>query len=248
MLEWAGVNFGEDNVFMLQKSVKRLAVMSGATNLRFFGKIFGTKKDYWVVQGVLNDAEEKSTNAQAEKRGEGVNAYVYWVTDNLLSDWIQLPDATPEQLVIARMIKHVFTGNLNTEIDCCPPFPGKERHLLRCQLARITHGTEICPKGLYEIDEETNAVKLSEEFAIPGTEELKGLETWAHRHQNILLAGRCSHIAPTGMSEEQKEEYMAKIAEEDKAEERFRAIQDEGYKPVKGLESAWLSKVCGDTQ
>ena len=53
MLEWAGINFGEDNVFMLQKSLKRLAVMSGATSLKFFGKIFGTQKDYWVAQGTL---------------------------------------------------------------------------------------------------------------------------------------------------------------------------------------------------
>ena len=155
MLEWAGVNFGEDNVYMLQKSLKRLAVMSGANNLKFFGKIFGTKKDYWVAQGALKFEEEASSNPMQEKRGEGVNGLVFWVTDNLLSDWIQLPDASPEQLVVARMIKHVFTGNLNTTIDSCPPFPGKERHLLRCQLARITHATEICPKGLYEVDEET---------------------------------------------------------------------------------------------
>jgi radial spoke head protein 4A len=44
---------------------------------------------------------------------------------------------------------------LNAEIDSCPPFIGKERHLLRATVARITHATTICPKGLYEIDEET---------------------------------------------------------------------------------------------
>jgi hypothetical protein len=42
MLEWAGVNFGEDNIYLLQKSLKRLAVMSGASSLKFFGKIYGT--------------------------------------------------------------------------------------------------------------------------------------------------------------------------------------------------------------
>lgn len=46
-------------------------------------------------------------------------------------DWIQLPDAKPEHCQVARVIKHVFTGNLNATIDTCPPFPGKERHLLR---------------------------------------------------------------------------------------------------------------------
>lgn len=42
MLEWAGINFGQDNVYILQKSLKRLAILSGASSVKFFGKIFGT--------------------------------------------------------------------------------------------------------------------------------------------------------------------------------------------------------------
>jgi hypothetical protein len=57
---------------------------------------------------------------------------------------------------------------------------------------------------------------LAEEFAMPGTEELKSLEIWGHKHPNLLKAGRCSHIAPAGMGEEEKDEYMAKLAEDDK--------------------------------
>ena len=84
-----------------------------------------------------------------------MNRYVYWVTDNLLEDWIQLPDTKPAYVNAARQIKHVFTGDLTTTLDTNPPFPGKERHFLRAQIARITHGTVIIPKGLLEIDEET---------------------------------------------------------------------------------------------
>jgi len=71
------------------------------------------------------------TNPRQEIRGKGVNSYVYWVTDSLFGDWIQLPDAEPEQIVVAKMIKRCFTGNLNSTIDSVPPFPGKERHFLR---------------------------------------------------------------------------------------------------------------------
>lgn len=99
-----------------------------------------------------------------EARGEGVNRWVYWVTDELLSDWVQLPDVKPEHLIAARMIKHIFTGNLNATIDSNPPFPGKERHFLRAQIARITHGTVLIPKGLYEIDEEKGEEKFTEDF------------------------------------------------------------------------------------
>lgn len=60
-----------------------------------------------------------------------MNKLVYWVTDNLLEDWVQLPDVLPEHILVARLMKHVFSGNLNAHIDSNPPFPGKERHYLR---------------------------------------------------------------------------------------------------------------------
>jgi radial spoke head protein 4A len=59
MLEWGGVYFGEEEVYSLQKSIKKLALMSGASQLRFWGKLYGTEKDYFVVEGELNQSEEK---------------------------------------------------------------------------------------------------------------------------------------------------------------------------------------------
>jgi hypothetical protein len=180
LFEWAGVSFGEEETYKLSKAMKRLAVLSGASRLRFWGKILGIQRDYWVIEGVLDQAEEERAHWSHEKRGEGVNKMVYWVNDNLVEDWIQLPDATPEHIKAARQIKHVCTGNLNGVIDSNPPFPGKERHFLRAQIARITHGTSIVPKDLIVIDEETKEDKYSDEFAWP--EDLKNLEIWAHAH------------------------------------------------------------------
>lgn len=62
--------------------------MSGADSIRFAGKVYGSSKDYWVASGELKEAEEQSKDPAVEKRGDGVNAVVYWVTDNLLNDWI----------------------------------------------------------------------------------------------------------------------------------------------------------------
>lgn len=104
MLEWAGINFGDDTVHLMQKSLKRLASMSGASSLKFFGKIYGTQKDYWIVQGILPFQEEKPYPDQ-EVRGTGVNLYTYWVSDSVFADWIQLPDAQAEHIVIAKMVK-----------------------------------------------------------------------------------------------------------------------------------------------
>jgi len=244
MLEWAGVCFGEEDTYKLSKAMKRLAVMSGATSLIFFGKIFGTHHDYWVISGELAGAEEESKDKTVEKRGVDVNSSVFWVTDNLLNDWIQLPDCKPEHIKCARQIKYVFSGNLNAELGTNPPFPGKERHLLRAQLARIAHAAMIIPKGLFEIDEDTNEMKFAEEFAMPATDELKSLETWGNLHPIILKAGRTTHYAPAGMEDEEREALLETLAERDPTQERFRALAENT--PMPGLEFSWLSKIVGD--
>ena len=148
--------------------------------LKFGGKIYGTEADYWIAYGRMSQAEEDARDSTMEPRGKGVNELVFWVTHNLLDDWIQLPDCRPEHIRQARLIKHVFSGNLNAEIDTNPLFNGKERHLLRATLARIFSATLISPKGLFVIDEDTNEVKFSEEFVMPKTEELKDLKSWGN--------------------------------------------------------------------
>lgn len=80
-----------------------------------------------------------------------------------------------------------------------------------------------------------------------GVEELRSLEAWGHFHPVILKVGRCSHIPPVGMDDEAKDEYLAKLAEEDKVEERLRAL-NEDTPATPGLETAWISRVCGDNQ
>ena len=62
----------------------------------------------------------------------------------------------------------------------------------------------------------------------------------------ILKAGTTTHILPSSWSEEKKEEELAKLETDDKTEERFRGINE--HTPIAGMETAWLSKVVGDTQ
>jgi hypothetical protein len=100
-LEWAGLGFGETETYRIQKSLKKLATDSGAKNVRFFGKIYGTEKDYYIAEGSLEGDDEGGENVEErgpdfEARGQpGVNIFVYWVTDNVLDKWIKLPDLTP---------------------------------------------------------------------------------------------------------------------------------------------------------
>ena len=53
-------------------------------------------------------------------------------------------------------------------------------------------------------------------------------------------------MAPEGLDEEAAAEKLAALEEEDKKEERFRAISE--HEKVKGYESAWTSKIVGDNQ
>lgn len=144
------------------------------------------------------------------------------MTDHLLSDWIQLPDCRPEHIIAGRMIKHVLTGDLNASIDSNPPFPGKERHFLRAQLSRIFHATELSPKGVFELDEETSQVKFAEEFTVPSTKELDSQEAWGNSLPLILKSGRVSHFIPEGV--EDVDDAKAKLDESDPSAERFRDI------------------------
>ena len=222
--------------------------MSGAESIRFGGKIFGTGSDYWIAYGRLSTSEEDSKDKTLEPRGTGVNETVFWVTDNLLNDWVQLPDCRPQDLITARKIKHLFTGNLNADVESNPSFVGKERHLLRAQLARIFHATAIVPAGMFAEDEETKEVKLSDEFTFPKTEELKDTEKWSNVHQQILFAGRVAHLEPTEFGEEGLEGAIEKLNTDDPQVERFRPIN--AHTPISGIgENAlpsWVSKVVGD--
>jgi hypothetical protein len=83
-----------------------LAAESGAGNVRFFGKIAATIKDYYVAEGTLEGGDEgeegQEKPADFEPRGTGVNKFVYWVTDNVLGKWTRLPDLLPSDIKAAR--------------------------------------------------------------------------------------------------------------------------------------------------
>lgn len=103
----------------------------------------------------------------------------------------------------------------------------------------------MVPKGLYEWDDESNSEKFAE-FAVPSTEELKSMELWCHRHPIILKAGRITIQDPIGMSDEDKDAYLAAQAEADPTCDKYRALNEDGS--IMGLESAWITKIVGDQQ
>ena len=68
--------------------------------------------------------------------------------------WTRLPLVTPAQLVAARKIKKLFTGDPKAAVVAYPPFPGTEISYLRAQIARISATTQISPNGYFQSPEE----------------------------------------------------------------------------------------------
>jgi radial spoke head protein 4A len=129
-------------------SLKRLMATSGASQLRFWGKIYGTGADYYIAEGIGGTEEElEEFPEDFERKGAGVNTYTYWATSDLLGSWVELPDIRPQHILTARRLKRMFTGDLEAKIWTNPHFVGREKHLLRAQIARISHATTIVPKG-----------------------------------------------------------------------------------------------------
>lgn len=168
---WAGCGVTEEEAFLLDRSITMLAMEKKLAEVRFVGKIFGTRGDYYVISSRrhVNEGETvyKEINTmprptrrklevpvQAEPGFVGVNRLSFWVTSHPASTWTLLPDVTPQQICAGRQIKRLFSGDLNAAVISSPPFNWNEAVYLRVQLSRIVSGTYISPLGALEEPED----------------------------------------------------------------------------------------------
>lgn len=85
--------------------------------------------------------------------GTGINRKTYFVCNCLGDDWIELPKITPNKIKLSENITKYLTGDLNAPVSSTSQFPGKEKHLLRAFIYRITSETYVAPVGYYHIVE-----------------------------------------------------------------------------------------------
>ena len=132
----------------MQKSLKDLVKENGLTNLRLWGKILGTEKDYYIAETQAEAAGGEAPEgapADFEVRGTGVNSFVYYVANSPMGPWTALDDLRPDELAASRTIKVHLTGNLEREIITNPFYFKREKHFLRAQIARISFATTLIP-------------------------------------------------------------------------------------------------------
>ena len=215
-----GINFSDKELLLLNKSITRLATVLTTGNITFFGKIYGTEKDYYIVEATEIDPPENFNydNDMEKRKEDGVNKNVFYVTNDLLEKWVELPDVKPSQIRASRLIKYTFTGNLENKICSNPTFNGQEKHFLRCIIARIYHGTKLVPSlNHHTIEDPESPFKPLAPAEKPKQlkyYDLINMENWIHYPPGILMCGRVSHLTeevPEGIDpDEFKKQVIAK--------------------------------------
>lgn len=212
MLRWAGIGFSQQESYHIGMSLRKLATESPSiARLRLWGKVLGTEGDYYVAEGQLESipkappadgAPEKppvlpdAPEFDIEPRGEGANTFTYWISPGGCAPWVRLPAARASHIVASRAIKRVMTGSPDSPVLSMPWFPGKERHLLRSQIARISATCTLAPTGWYEPDDEAGEGKIKEvENPIESfpTDSIGTDAGWVHSMQALNRIGKCSY-------------------------------------------------------
>ena len=235
-ISWSGISLSEKETYFLTNSIRNLSAKLQAGMLTFFGKIYGTEKDYYIVQGSdIDPPAEFNYDADMEHRKEdGVNQFVYYVTNDLTGDWTELPDVKPSQIICSRLIRYTFTGDLKRQIYTNPYFNGQEQHYLRCQIARIYHGAKLVPSiNHYNIEDPENPYKAFVPNEKPKKfkhNDLIDLKNWIHYPPNILKQGRVNHyIEVPEEGEVDAEELKKKIVAADPFGKRIKPVIEDDY-------------------
>jgi len=327
LFEWAGLSLGKEETFLINASMQKLMNDKGLKSMRFWGKIYGTKKNYYIVEADQKDEddddevygeddavnpEEEETNLDNENENNennenenkeeneneeneiqesqieepeypvpkikikkpnplskelktGINKYIYYVCNYVGGPWYKLADVIPEKLQISRKIRKYFTGDLNHEIISYPPFEGSEAQYLRCQIARISAATTICPTGYYVFDtedgepEETDGpqpIIVNTEYETLTNDQLLDISNWVHHVPYILPQGRTSWENPFGSEEDEENEDEGSEEEGSEEENEAERVEPETgpqlLSPISQDEDnddipAWVSRFCSRT-
>ena len=220
MLAWGGVDLGESNTAKLALSIRELAATNGLQQVRFFGKVLGTRGDYYIVECatpaefVASDkirvsAELKAAKAAktpvaeldtSEPWGEGVNAFAYYVTTDPAtssSGWKLLPRAQPEWIRTARQMRRFFTGDLAAAVNGYPSFPWREAAYLRATIALIASECTVAPAGVFAQDDVEGVtpapIKFDPEYT--GENQKKPEDLWVRAEGKTDAADRAASAA-----------------------------------------------------
>jgi len=245
MFSWAGVGLGEIESYKVMCSMRNMSTKMEAppSKVRFWGKVLGLDADYYVAEAAGECGRAADGEVEMDPPGQGVNEFAYFVTSDLAGEWLKLPDIKPNEIVAAREIKRVFTGNLQAEVVTHPFFDGPEEVLLRAQIARITADTTLIIKDMLkreDPEDPASAIIQNEEFVMPKPSQLLTPSAWMHMSPHILNSGWTVH-KDLPEPDDDPALYQAEVEkrEADPPKDVLRDLTEDGLK--------WVVKQAGDT-
>lgn len=252
-LEWCGISISEKESYLLTNSIRLLLSDKNIPSARFWGKIFGKNKDYYILETPPTEVQQqegKEPDPEIEPRGQGVNTKSYFVSNELTGPWFELEDVKPNLLRASRQIKYQFTGHLNRQVVSNPWFPGKESDLLRCQIARISHNINIIPNvGKWKVGQERELEGPIEEAKEADINDCLQLKNWVHFSPSILKVGRTVHLEKEAPEGKDPEEFKKEIILQDPFEKRLKPISEDSLIkcsiPLVRI-NAWKLSYCYD--
>jgi len=220
LLEWAGIGLNKSELFKLSLSIQELASSKRLENVRFFGKVFGLQRDYYICEckGVpQNDQANADKNPKIEAQGSGANQFTYFASNSPTGDWFQLEDVTPEHIIVSRQCRRLLTGNLKAPVLGFPRFGWGEAAYLRAIIARIGAATIVAPQQQFSVADEgseSGEIQLDEEYKGVRASDLQSPEHWVHIRRGLLKQGRCDPYVEPEREDEATEPSKLEDAEE----------------------------------
>jgi len=247
LFKWAGIDFGETVIYSLALSIQSLARAKSLTDVRFFGKVLGTKRDYFVVEAKMSeypdeDEEKGGEESRKEPFGTGANEFVYFASNSPLGPWTMLPAVTPEMFIVARQARRFFSGDLNEAVLGFPRFPWGEAALLRTQVGRIASATVLAPRNFFQVDNDGDepTIIASEEFEPLKPEDLLSMENWVHERSHLLKQGRTS---PYQESHDEDDDHEPTEEEQEEPAPRLSSIDQD---VVDAMTNCWTIRNGAD--
>jgi radial spoke head protein 4A len=227
LLQEAGTAVSDNDAVLVNRAVVLLGQRDGVESVRWWGRVLTTAgNDYFVfeVKRGSYDEEEEAERVVRERRiaatgedvtahrellGAGANEYLYYVSQSLSSpvpSFSLLPSTSPRFITDARRTHRLLSGDLTAAVGGFPRFAGVEADLLRAQIARISNGSVLVPKGSWK-EEEGDVVLEDAEWK--GTERGQPV-LWQHGRGNIRRDGRVEQL-PEEEEEEADEDEAVKL-------------------------------------
>lgn len=122
-----GIGLGHETVKILQRAIQKFSSKREGIKVKFWGKVIGTKSDYYVIEADKQPSEEEA----GESVEAGLANKTHYVSTDIMSDsWVELPLVSPRQIRQAKKIRQLMSGDINRRVVSAPSFDGQESHLV----------------------------------------------------------------------------------------------------------------------